>query len=508
MMQISDVAMIRRAQVKFAENQYDDAALLCQELLKRNPKHYEALSMLSEIASNRGDRADAMDFGRRLIKAFPKDPRAVSKLAELHHKSGQHAQAIGVLERFAKSNPNDPIIIAAQARAHDLAGDVDRAITLLEAPIAAGIDTPLIAYRYATIMLERKQFEKVIEVGVRHLRNPAMTPELLEATCYMLGRAYESLREFDKSFEAYAAANAVYPDQNRLDRMIDDYQQVIDAYSAQWMRRIPRAKTDSKLPVFICCRPRSGSTLLERIIAAHPRVHAGGEHDILKSLGEQVNLIIGSSAPYPKCVHDIDGNDIEELSGRFLGQLQAMGPGAERVTNKNMGSWQYLGLLALMCPNAVMIDLRRDPVDNCLGIFTSQLFASRAFTRDLRQIGLIHRQYERVMEHWHSVLDVPILRVNYEELVADQETWTRKIIEFCGLEWDDRCLRFYEKEAQHSSTANPTLSHHQVRQPIYKTSVSRATKFEKHLGPLYEALGLPTPTPREETPTVVPSQQP
>ncbi len=499
MTQISDVAMLRRAQQKFAESQYDDADMLCMELLKRNPKHYQALSILLEIASNRGLRSKAMEYGRRLVKAYPKDAGACAKLVELYHRAGRFTEAITILERFAKSAPNDPIILAALARAYDLAGNPQQGIDLLEPIINGRGETPLIAYRYATILLERKQYERVVEVASRHLHSTAMTPDILEAMSFMLGRAFESLGEFDKSFAAYSVANSVFSVQSRFEQTLEEHQRVIDAFSKQWVHRLPRAKTPSRLPVFIACRPRSGSTLVERIIAAHPKVHASGEHDILKQLGEQANLIIGSTSPYPECMHDMDKIDVEEMSGRFLSQLTSLAPKAERITNKNMGTWQYAGLLALICPNAAIIDLRRDAVDNCLGIFTSHLYASRGITSDLRQIGLIHRQYERVMDHWHSVLDTPILRVNYEDIVADQETWSRRIIEFCGLEWDDQCLRFYEKDSQKSSSANPTLSHHQVRQPIYKSSVARARKFEKHLGPLYEALELPYPPSASKT---------
>ncbi len=491
--QISDVAMIRRAQLLYEQHLLPDAKLLCLELLKRSPNHYQALMLLVDVAWGCRDKQEAFEYAQRLTKGYPRDGSAFSKLAELYNRSGRHSEAIRLLEKFNKKGPVDLTVLDALAKSHELAGDLDSAITLLDPLIDAGTESPAIAHRYASIKLEQKQHEKVIEVASRHLKNPTTTPGLLEALYFLLGRAYEAIRDFDNSFLAYDAANHVLPSENKIEKAVQEVDRLIQAFSAQRMARIPRAANNSRLPVFIVCMPRSGSTLIERIISAHPDVHAGGEFDILKRTAIQFNLTIGSTSPWPESIHDLDQNDVNELSASFLGELQALAPQAKRITNKYLWTWKYLGLLALLCPKAIIIDLRRDAVDNCVGIFTAHMHSSQSFARDLAQTGLHHREYERMMDHWHAVLGNPILKVNYEDIVADQETWSRRIIEHCGLEWDDRCLRFYEKGAQQSSTAAPTLSYQQVRQPIYKSSVSRAKKFEKHLGPLYEALGLPYP---------------
>lgn len=507
MMQISDVAMIRRAQQHFSVNQYEDAERFCSDLLRRNPKHYQALLLMMDMAWNRGDQKRAIETAKQLVGAYPNDGFVHSRLAEVFNRLARHLDAERLLERFLKRNPGNPEAVCALAQTLDYAGEGDRAIALLEPLLAAGKATPAMAHRFASIQFERKNYPLAIEVESQIVSSANASPEIREEALYLLGRAHEAGGNYDAAFAAYAAANNVLPSDTNLDKAFDEYQRLTKAFSADWMKRLPRARSSSRLPVFIVCRPRSGSTLVERIIASHPAVHAGGELEILKNISDQMNLTIGSSATFPECVHDLDQQDVDMLGQSFLSDLQGLAPRAQRVTNKHLGSWKFMGLLALLAPNSVIIDLRRDAVDNCLGIYTAQLIAARAFTRDLRQIGLLHREYERVMEHWHKTLDLPILKVNYEDLVADQETWSRKIIDFCGLEWDDRCLRFYEKEAQHSSTALPTLSHHQVRQPIYKTSVSRAKKFEKHLGPLYEALGLPTPTAGDDLPAAAPAKQ-
>lgn len=501
MTQISDVALMRQALLMFEGNRHEDARLLALEMLRRNPKHHQALLLLADIAWSRRQREQAIDYARRVVKYFPNDAVAHSKLADIYNKAGRHHEAIRLLEKFRKKAPNHPVVIDALALSYEYTGDLGRAIELLEPFVQARTETPAMAHRYASIKFEQKQYEQVIEVENRHLQNPATGPGLLEAMCFLLGRTYEAMGDYDKAFSAYNAANAVLPSENKIQNAVRDHDEIIQTFSADAMKHLPRARNQSRLPVFIVCKPRSGSTLVERIISAHPLVHEGGEHDILQREAIDLSLTIGSILPWPKCVRDLDQNDVDQLSSKFIAELQAMSPRAQRVTNKNLWTWRYLGLLALICPNAVVIDLRRDALDNCLGIFTAHMHASQSYARDLRQIGLYHREYERMMEHWYSVLDLPILKLKYEDLVADPEYWARRLIEHCGLQWDDRCLRFYEKGAQQSSSAAPTLSFKQVRQPIYKSSVSRAKRFEKHLGPLYEALGLPYPPQAATAPT-------
>ena len=486
---------MRQAQMMYGNNRYDDAKLLCLDLLRRDPKHYAALLLMADISWACREREQSLTYAQRVVKAFPNDGAAQAKLADVYNRSGRHQDAIKLLEKFVKKAPHDLAAVDTLALSYEYAGDLDKAANLLEPFIQAGVETPAMANHYASIKSEQKQHQRVLEIASRHVQNPATNAGIMEALCFLLGRTHEALKDYDKAFAAYSAANKILPNQETLEGAIRDHDEIIEAFSAEAMNRLPRARNNSRLPVFIICKPRSGSTLVERIISAHPAVHEGGEYEILKREATNLNLTIGSIAPWPKCVRDLDQNDVDQLGNSFIAELQAMAPKAKRITNKNLWSWRYLGLLGLICPNAVIIDLRRDVIDNCLGIFTAHMHASQGFSRDLRQIGIYHKEYERLMDHWHAVLNTPILKVNYEDIVADQEFWSRKIIEHCGLEWDDRCLRFYEKGAQQSSTAAPTLSFKQVRQPIYKSSVSRAKKFEKHLGPLYEALGLPYPPP-------------
>jgi hypothetical protein len=244
------------------------------------------------------------------------------------------------------------------------------------------------------------------------------------------------------------------------------------------------------MPIFLACRPRSGSTLAERIIGSHPQVTLAGELNSISSVAEQLNLIIGSTRTYPECVLDMDQNDVDGLASMFLDTHRSQFPNAARITIKHLDLWQHIGLIALMLPDAPILDLRRDAVDTSLACYSVHLGLRQPYNQDLRALGLVHRAYERLMDHWRDVLGIRMLRVDYENLVADQEIWSRRMIDHCDLPWDERCLRFHEHIG---ANVGATLSYQQVRQPIYKGSVGRAAKFAGRLGPLYEALGVAPP---------------
>jgi hypothetical protein len=178
---------------------------------------------------------------------------------------------------------------------------------------------------------------------------------------------------------------------------------------------------------------------------------------------------------------------VNRLSKDYLDRVKRLAPGAKRTVDKNLANYQMLGPMRILFPKSHVIHIRREPIDNCWAIFIADM--SYAWCQDLRTLGITHALYERLMRHWHEVLDLPILDVEYEALVDDQEGWTRRILEFCGLEWDERCMRYYENAAKEKSSASvPTLSYNQVRKPIYKTSVGRAQRFEQFLGPLREGI--------------------
>lgn len=489
MPEISDIAILRKARECFNARNHIDATDLSLRVLAHDSKNAEALKILAEIALREERHDDAVECLQRFIKSHPKDSFGYAALGSFYNKLGKHREAILQYEKLLRLHPNHPTGIHGLAKTYENDGQYDKARQVLAASIQSGNEIPHVALVHAKLELEAKRTDEAIAILLKHINGPMPHAQVREEFWFVLGQAYERAGDYDKAFEAYRNAHSVRSREFDFDGFKRKIDEIIEVFSAQTMARLPRAANSSRLPILIAGRPRSGSTLVERIIGAHPQVHAAGELvDILKMTSD-LGMHIGSTLSYPQCVRDLDQADVNSLSSAYLKTLKRRGGQAQRVTDKHLDIREHLGFIALICPHAAVIDLRRDAVDNCLACYTAHFTIRMAYNGDLRQLGLVHRQYERLMDHWHSVLDLPILRVNYEDIVADQEYWTRKMIEFCGLIWDEKCLRFYEKDASRSTSAAITLSYNQVRQPVYKTSVGRAAKFEKYLGPLYEALG-------------------
>jgi hypothetical protein len=229
--------------------------------------------------------------------------------------------------------------------------------------------------------------------------------------------------------------------------------------------------------------PRSGTTLVEQILASHPAVFGAGELLRVGEIAQRLPSALGSRLDYPLCLADFSQQAADAAAQEYLDYLQSLSGGeATRVTDKMPGNFMHLGLIDLLFPGARIIHCMRDPLDTCLSCY-SQNFNGHEYTHDLSHLGHFYRDYQRIMQHWRGVVRVPVLEVQYEALVEDPEPGSRRLIEFCGLPWDDSCLRFYENKR-----TVVTASYDQVRRPIYKTSTERWRNYERHIDPLKAAL--------------------
>ena len=229
--------------------------------------------------------------------------------------------------------------------------------------------------------------------------------------------------------------------------------------------------------------PRSGTTLVEQIIASHPQVFGAGELRHIRAMVAGLPAGLQTDTAYPECVTMLDERLARSLAEDYLKKLRVMGGNAQRVSDKMPANFFYLGLIALMFPNARVIHCRRDPLDVCLSIYFHQFARGHNYAYDLTDLAVYYRQYRRLMQHWHAALPLEICDIQYEELVADQEVVSRRLIDYCDLPWDDRCLEYYKNKRPVQ-----TASNWQVRQPIYTDSIQRWKNYEKHLDELKEML--------------------
>jgi len=309
---------------------------------------------------------------------------------------------------------------------------------------------------------------------------------------FAIGKCYDDIGDYDKAFPHFAEACRLKREQIHYDvRETEGHHQAIhNFFDKATVNRLRGVGNPSSLPIFVLGMPRSGTTLVETILASHPEVYGAGELRDLHRIAN--NPIEGvDTENYPYSLQYLTPEELTKMGTRYAAGLKERSPASTRITDKMPANFLFIGLIHLILPNARIIHIKRNAADVCLSGFSRHFAAkNQPHSYDLREMGHYYRCYARLMEHWQRVLpEDAYLDVQYEELVNDTEAQTRRLIDYCGLEWNEACLESHKTERS-VKTASIT----QVRQPVYTSSVERWRHYEKFLGPLFEALGEYAPT--------------
>lgn len=485
---------LRRAISLLESGRIAEAEAIAQLALKQDRKNALVHALLGKIADTKGLLDAAAKHYEKSIRLDLKQVMTHIALGQLRTNQGRYKEAIASIERALRLNPDNPNAIAALADAHDKGGEPERALELLQASLQNASETPQMAVVFATVKMNMGDHEAGIQMARKHLVSQELGANARQLLGFTLGRSLEAIGHYDESFKAYQDANQALPSDFNPDAFTRSIDDLITVFSKSRLSTLSRSRQTTELPVFIAGMPRSGTTLVERIINTHPEARGAGEIIFLQRLISDMPLAIQSDQPYPQCVLDMDENDADRMAKDYLNNLRLFTRGVRRVTDKNLLNWRYLGLISCLFPQARVIHCYRNPLDTCFSCFTSSLFnLTCPWASDLKWIGMVHGEYWRLMDHWKSVLEIQILDVSYEALIRDQEIQSKRLLEFLGLTWDDRCLQFHKnkKGAQNPGIA-PTLSYDQVRRPVYSSSIGRAQRFQAHLRPLVDALNTGT----------------
>jgi len=300
---------------------------------------------------------------------------------------------------------------------------------------------------------------------------------------FALAKAYDDIGRHEHAFEHLHCGNAlkrqtvVYDETAQLGTL----RNIEETFTAELIAARCGLGNPSDLPIFIVGMPRSGTTLVEQILASHPRVVGAGE------LLHMSDLVLGGQAGtrFPLDFPSLPGERLHRLGSLYVARLRAQAPLADRITDKLPFNFSVVGLIHLALPKARIIHVRRDPVDTCFSCYTNLFSQGLEFTYDLEELGRYYCAYQSLMKHWHRVLpEVAMLEVQYEELVLDFEAHARLIVDYCGLEWDARCLVFHK-----TKRAIRTASAAQVRRPLFSSSIGRWLPYREQLRPLLDVLG-------------------
>jgi tetratricopeptide (TPR) repeat protein len=470
----------------YADGKDIEAAKSYLAVLNYSPDHAETHNNLGNVLLRRGHPERAIEQYNKAIASKPDYAdahgnlgNALLELNRLDESIEQNLLALKIKpERFGSYN-NLGVAYQALGRFDEATAAFERALELSpdEAPIHLNLanmkrfkpgDRRLSALRSLVDRINQLDQEKEI------------------AAHFAMGKALADLGDHDAAFQHLQAANALkrttfaYDEAQRLAAM----KNVADTFTPEFLEAHAGHGHASSSPIFIVGMPRSGTTLLEQVLASHSQVYGAGELETFKNAIGQIAKAQRVAPAYPDLVASLSSEQITELGRIYAAEVHALAPDAPRVVDKMPLNFLFVGLIHLALPNAKIIHIRRDPLDTCVSCFSLLFTGSQPFAYDLAELGRYYRGYEQVMAHWHRVLPPGVMiDVQYEALVEDLEGTSRQVLKHCGLGWEESCRDF-----QQTRRAVRTASLMQVREPLYRTSLGSWRRYEKFLGPLREAL--------------------
>ncbi len=468
---------------------HGDAVLHYEQALRIRPSFAEAHNNLGNALQKLGRHHAAIKRYEAAIMCKPGYAEAHRNLGNALLALNRHHDAIAAFEKALAIDPSKAAVHHDIATAHLLAGDVEGAYQAYQNALA-------LAPRNIGLHLNLASLKPFVAddprlPALQRLSDEAASlPENDQiALHFALGKAFSDLKMHERSFRHLLEGNRLKRGQIDYDEAatLSAFSRVREVFTPALMRQKQGAGDPSSTPVFIVGMPRSGTSLLEQILASHSRVFGAGELDAFSEAAEQV--LASSADPslqYPANMPTASAADLRRIGERYLEHVRAMAGDASRIVDKMPANFGYVGLIHLALPNARIIHARRDPIDTCLSCFGLLFGEDQPHTYDLAELGRYYSAYARLMRHWEKLLPAGImLEMRYEDVVDDTEAQARRLIAHCGLEWEEQCLAFH-------SNPRPvrTASVTQVRRPIYRDSVGRWLPHKERLGPLLAALRL------------------
>lgn len=456
------------------------ALAMLNQAVAQNPNDAGLRCQLGTQLLMCGRSAEAAAQLRKATALRPDFPEALINLGNALVLLGDVRPARAAFEAALNLVPQDTLARYGLGETLLGLGELALARTHLDAALAGDPANPVIHRAVAR--------SKIFALGDPQIAQmEALLPTLSSATGRMhlhfaLGKAYDDTQRRDEAFAQWQRGNAIRRAAMRVDPLanLGFMARCAECYTADVMARFAGAGDASAMPIFVVGMPRSGTTLVEQILSSHPEVFGAGEIDTLLT-GIAAVLQNMSAVSDPSAFNK---RLLRRLGAHYVASVRPLAPTAARIVNKTPGNFLFAGLIHMALPNARIVHIRRDPLDTCLSCYVRLFTESNAFTFDLNDLGRYYGAYVRLMAHWRAVLPPhALLEIDYEALVNDFDSQARRLVDFCGLRWDEACRDF-----NNSDHIVQSASRCQVRQPLYKTAIGRWRPYAAHLGPLIEAL--------------------
>jgi len=484
----TDVTAIRiLADIGIKVGRHEDAQNLLERCLELAPHFHLARHNYVIVLFRRQKLEEALTELEKLLKMEPENANYLTLKGTILVRKGDHLPALDIYERVLKDYPNQANAQMNYGHTLKSVGRIEDCIQAYRMCIELSPSTGEAYWSLANLKTFRFTDEDIANMEAQ-VTEEGGKAEDQSHLAFALGKAYEDRKNFKTSFLYYKRGNGIRRINHKYDQKRNIYDSVrqIKTLDAAFFEKHAGCGYEAPDPIFIVGLPRAGSTLLEQILSSHTQVEGTAElTDIIaisRKLGGKERFT--GASKYPEILTELSNDQITELGESYISTTRVQRSDPPFFIDKMPNNFQHIGLIHLILPNAKIIDARRHPMAGCFAGF-KQLFArGQTFTYGLEDIGHYYRDYVKIMDHWDDVLPGRIHRVHYEDMIADTETQIRQLLDYCGLEFEENCLRFYE-----TKRAIRTPSAEQVRQPIYKEGLEQWRNYEAYLDPLKKALG-------------------
>jgi tetratricopeptide (TPR) repeat protein len=476
------------ASLLFGQKNEVEALRILGEALKFAPKNVATLLLTAKIQLKRNNLQAAEQAARLALNEEAENPEALTLLGQVLHETDRYDEALDVLDRALKKAPESPEALNFYGVALKSVGRLDEAREYILKALKLN-DGMYGAYANLNDLVDfsegiGEELFNRMDAIFESVKNPEADQFL--ALHFAYAKALDDRGQHEKALEHYITGGRMK--RTQLDYKEGETHGFFDSIKAAFPKEVFENRKYEGLgddrPVFIVGMPRSGSTLVEQILSSHPDVYGAGEVKYLARALGQLRDRFPSLPKYPEMVAKITPAQLDIVAKNYQQSIGQGAGSAKRITDKLLTNYFFLGLINLLFPNAKVIHTRRDPVDTCLSGFTKLFKDDMPHSYDLGELGRYYGKYRELMEHWEKVLPEGFLTtVVYEDVVADTEKEAKRLIEFLGLPWNDKCVEFHK-----SDRPVKTASVAQVRKPIYKTSVQRWKKYGAGLQPLVNAI--------------------
>ena len=463
-------------------NRQDDALASFEKALKINPADADLLNNLAVywLQQNRPDKAET--YALRSYKVRNNSLETLKALFKIYYYLGKVKKAQQFIQQAIALQPDNAEFKLDLAQCYDSGGDPDKAKLLFQELLAANVHQ--VHVYDGLVRLQKFQEEPALYQQIQErINHPSTSPQDKPWLYRALGKIDDDLGRYDEALANFQKAKNPQRAQLQASSFKSHIQLLKQVIDEKFFRERSGWGLPSNRPIFVFGMPRSGTTLVEQILAAHPAIYGANEPSYFRDVARTIVPVTDNVATLLSALQAQKRTHLQSIAQDYLKLMVAYSADAERVVNKMPHNFEVLWLLVLAFPKASFIHCRRSAMATCVSCFTQPLGEQHAYAEDLASLGEYYRSYVDLMDHWRKVLPVKMLELDYEQLVINQETESRRLIDHVGLEWDEACLQFHQIKR-----GVRTPSRRQVEQPIYTQALEGWRRYEKHLAPLIAAL--------------------